>query len=161
MGIAKNFFQRRFGKLNVNKSGNGYKLNIDYSVLGKKIDKAQDALDAVIWDDMKKLMPIDSGQLIARTEMLNKATRGEVYIYDNSLPYAHYQYEGKLYVDPVYKVGAFYNPNYGFWSRPGVKKEKTDIPLQYQNFYAQPHWDEVAKSRYGAKWLETARKAIK
>lgn len=37
-------------------------------------------------------------------------------------PYARYQYYGKLYVDPVYLKGAFYSPNYGFWSRPGIKK---------------------------------------
>ncbi len=45
--------------------------------------------------------------------------------------YAHYQWEGKLYVDPITKKGAFYSPTYGFWSRPGVNKEKTDRDLNY------------------------------
>ena len=39
-------------------------------------------------------------------------------------PYAHYQYTGKLYVDPDYNIGAFYSPKYGFWSRRDVKKIK-------------------------------------
>jgi len=37
-------------------------------------------------------------------------------------PDAEYHYEGKLMVDPFTLKGAFYNPNYGFWSRPGTQK---------------------------------------
>lgn len=47
-------------------------------------------------------------------------------------PYAHYQYHGVLYVDPVYKKGCFYNPKTGHvWSRPGVKKIPSDRALSY------------------------------
>lgn len=35
---------------------------------------------------------------------------------------ANYLYEGKLMVDPFTKKGAFFNPNYGFWSRPNTQK---------------------------------------
>ena len=38
-------------------------------------------------------------------------------------PYAHYQWEGKLYVDPITKKGAFTNGEGLFWSRPGVAKK--------------------------------------
>ena len=55
------------------------------------------------------------------------------------MPYAHYQYIGKLYVDPITKKGAFYDDDYGYWSRPGVKKEKTEVDLK-QNGY--PYWDK-------------------
>lgn len=41
-------------------------------------------------------------------------------------PYAHYQWEGKLYVDPITKKGAFTNGEGLFWSRPGVAKKPTD-----------------------------------
>lgn len=63
------------------------------------------------------------------------------------VPYAHYVYTGIKYVDPVYKVGAFYSPTYGFWSRPGVKKEPTETPLVYQhkNPYSTDHWDLKAE----------------
>ena len=37
-------------------------------------------------------------------------------------PDAHYLYEGKLMVDPITHKGAFFNPNYGFWSRPNTPK---------------------------------------
>ena len=57
-------------------------------------------------------------------------------------PYAHYHYIGKLYVDPKYKKGAFYNENYGYWSRKDVKKEATDINLNYSKTGAGPYWDK-------------------
>ena len=62
-------------------------------------------------------------------------------------PYSAYQYYGELYVDPVYNVGAFFNADYGFWSRPGVKKVPSGKPLNYQknNPYSTDHWDEKAE----------------
>lgn len=60
-------------------------------------------------------------------------------------PYARYLWKGKLMVDPITKKGAFYDPMYGFWSRPGVQKELTDRPLQFQG----------APLR-GSKWVERA-----
>lgn len=55
------------------------------------------------------------------------------------MPYAHYQYIGKLYVDPITKKGAFYSEDYGFWSRPGVKKERTETDLVHTNGFS--YWD--------------------
>lgn len=57
-------------------------------------------------------------------------------------PYAHYQYIGKLYVDPKTKKGAFYNEDYGFWSRKGIKKEPTDKDLHYSKPGTGPYWDK-------------------
>jgi len=37
-------------------------------------------------------------------------------------PDANYLYEGKLMVDPITLKGAFFSPNYGFWSRPKTQK---------------------------------------
>ena len=62
-------------------------------------------------------------------------------------PYAHYQWMGKLYVDSITLKGAFYDPDYGFWSRPGVSKIPTGIPLNYskeQNPLATSHWEVPA-----------------
>ena len=66
-------------------------------------------------------------------------------------PYAHYQWEGKLYVDPITNKGAFYDPDYGFWSRPGVTKIPTDIPMNYskeQNPLATSHWEVPAEEAF-------------
>lgn len=61
-------------------------------------------------------------------------------------PYAHYQYIGKLYVDPEYKKGAFYNENYGFWSRKGIAKVPTNTDLKYKKAGTGPYWDKQMKS---------------
>lgn len=46
------------------------------------------------------------------------------------MPYAHYQYVGKLYIDPVTRSA---------WARKGTKKVPTNIDL-VQNGY--PYWDK-------------------
>ena len=66
-------------------------------------------------------------------------------------PYAHYQWMGNLYVDPITLKGAFYDPDYGFWSRPGVSKIPTGIPLNYskeQNPLATSHWEVPAYNAF-------------
>lgn len=47
-------------------------------------------------------------------------------------PYARYHWYGKKMVDPEYGIGAFYSKDYGYWSRPGVKKQLTDVDLNYR-----------------------------
>lgn len=54
-----------------------------------------------------------------RGVIATKLGEGKV-IWDS--PDANYLYEGKLMVDPITLKGAFFNPNYGFWSRPGTEK---------------------------------------
>lgn len=86
---------------------------------------------------MEQYVPMDTGTLAQGYE-----TKPWKITYTQ--PYAHYLYEGKLYVDPVYKKGAFYDKEYGFWSRPGVEKEPTDIDLNIskeKHPNAQPKWD--------------------
>lgn len=50
-------------------------------------------------------------------------------------PYAHYQHEGELYVDP--DTGS---P----WAKAGATKVPTGIPLNHTNGYS--HWDEIMMS---------------
>lgn len=57
-------------------------------------------------------------------------------------PHAHYIFNGKLYVDPITGKGAFYSPEFGFWSRPNTKKVATDIPLNYHTPGTGSHWDK-------------------
>lgn len=85
--------------------------------------------------------PYDTGTLIQNVKKLPFALHYKE-------PYAHYIYMGEVYVDPVYKVGGFYNESYGWWSRPGV--EKVPSGRQFAKFNtnhnpkATDHWDEVA-----------------
>ena len=162
MNVVADFFKRLFGKKINIKQGN-VSFTLDLSYTGAKLDKAQAALDAQVWSDMKQYMPYDSGTLIEQTERLNNSLHGEVYYYDPSLPYAHYQYEGLLYVEPepYPQVGGFYNPSYGWWSIPGVTKVPTDIPLKYTSPTAVAHWGEVAYNNHHKQWVAVAKAACK
>jgi len=57
-------------------------------------------------------------------------------------PYAHYQYIGKLYVDPKYKKGAFYSEDYEYWSRPGITKVSTQKDLVHHTPGTGSYWDK-------------------
>lgn len=161
MAIKKNFFKELFGSIKYQKNGPGYSIDVSFERMGEKLDRAQDALDAQVWSDIQKYMPMRTGALIAETDILNKTVRGEVYLYPPDSDYGHYQYEGIKYVDPEYGIGAFYDPDYGFWSRPGVQKIPSNEPLFYTRDTAEAHWDEVAYERHGREWLRVARRAVR
>lgn len=72
---------------------------------------------------MDKYVPYDTGML--RTNV-SKTT--DTITYES--PYAHYQYIGTLYVMGNGK-GAYYDPDYGFWSKPGVAKSPSEKSLIY------------------------------
>lgn len=72
-------------------------------------------------------VPFSSGPL-KNTARITADMDGIVY----NQPYARVHWYGKLMVDPVTKKGAFYSPEFGFWSRPKVKKELSDRDMEYQ-----------------------------
>ena len=83
-----------------------------------------------------------------RTGNLERNVRYKPWEIEYMSPYAHYQYAGDLYVDPLYKVGGF-TPDGGvtFFSRPGVKKLNSGKPLNYSkehNPKATREWDKAA-----------------
>lgn len=67
-------------------------------------------------------------------------------------PYAHYQWEGEKYVDPIYNVGGFHNADFSvWWSRPGVTKIPSGELLNYskeQNPLATSHWEQPAYNAF-------------
>ena len=101
------------------------------------------------------IVPFRSGMLKQSGHVENN---GECIVWNQ--PYARYQYYGMLMVDPQYKKGAMFNPDYGFWSRPGVQKELTDKPLEY-NGQGESHWFDKAMQNGGReKLIEVARKEV-
>lgn len=100
---------------------------------------------------MDKYVPMDEGTL-AETVVVNSTTTSNVttdeIIYDT--PYAHYMYEGVVYVDPVYGVAAFpiidkEGNLQGFYSRKNVTKIPSSRQIDYsdeKHTEAGPHWDK-------------------
>lgn len=161
MGISATHHKDNFSQVNMDRVGQNYELHIHLDGLGERLDLAQAALDAQVWADAQNYMPIDTGNLRMQTNMINVNLRGEVYMYPPELSYGHYQYEGEKYVDPVYGVGAFYSPTYGFWSRPNVTKIPSGMPLIYKNPMAEMHWAEAAYRDHIGEWIDIVKSFVR
>lgn len=70
---------------------------------------------------MAPYVPADNLVLQQRVNITTEKDRGQIHYLS---PYAHYQWEGVLYVDPKAEKGAFTNGEGLFWSRPGVAKNQ-------------------------------------
>lgn len=79
--------------------------------------KVQKFIDGFVFDHSEPYLP--GYHLYRDSKNANKPGSGQV-IWNT--PDANYLYEGKLMVDPITLKGAFFNPNYGFWSRPNTPK---------------------------------------
>lgn len=91
--------------------------------------RTQKVIDSSFMNYLDKYMPMDTGELINSMYASTRVGSGEINI---NKPYAHYQHEGELYVDPKYKKGALHDPITGrFWSRPNVKKVPGGNKLNY------------------------------
>jgi len=105
---------------------------------------AQTAWDEIVFDGSTDYMPMVTGTFINLSRASTDFGSGEL-TYPG--PHGNYLWEGILYVDPDYGKGAFYNPDFGFWSRPGVSKVPTSKPLKYNN---------EANEKAGSRWVEKA-----
>lgn len=103
---------------------------------------------------MDKYVPFDEGNL------------AKYYIVGNEIhydqPYAHYMYEGQVYVDPEYGTGAFPIKDKdgnlkGFYSRKGVAKVPSGRNINYNkggHTYAGPRWNERMWSAENGEVIE-------
>lgn len=103
-----------------------------YGLDGGRTQKVIDSQFMAYLDDY---MPMgdrtgnDNKGMITMMHNSTKVGAGEINI---NVPYAHYQHEGELYVDPKTGKGAFYDKNSGrFWSRPDIKKVPSGKKLNY------------------------------
>lgn len=142
--MKKNYFTNLFKKAKIDIDKSGISVHIDVTRFGKKLDAGQDAMKEQLVQDMLKYVPTGSTMALYNDIKTFNETNGErdvVYAFNpNGVPYGHYQHEGVMYADPITGKGAFYSPEYGFWSRPGVPKEKTTRLLNYSNPDARRDW---------------------
>jgi len=105
--------------------------------------RVQKFIDNECIKQMDPYTPNRDGFLIGAARIGTVIGSGEIV---QSTPYARYQYYGEKYVDPVYNIGAFHDPKTGrFWSRPGVAKIPSGIPLKYS---------KAKNAKAGARWFE-------
>lgn len=119
------------------------KVDIDPAKFASRLERANHALANEVMKDTDKFVPFLTGTLknSARVD-------GDTITYPG--PYAHYQWEGVVYVDP--KTGAAGIPTRtGFFSRPGVTKVPSGRKLTY-HMQGQDHWIEPSKAANMDKW---------
>ncbi|MEM5781253.1 MAG: minor capsid protein, partial [Lawsonibacter sp.] len=117
------------------------------------LNRAQKWLDNEILKDSAPYVPRITGALEHSGIAGTVIGSGEI-VYNS--PYARYQYYGKVMVDPKTGKAAMYSPDYGFWSRPGVKKVKTNRNLRFSttaHSKACRKWFEAAKAVNKNKWI--------
>lgn len=152
MKMPKNFFANLFTKANIKINRSNHTVRVDFTRWGKKHDKAQDAMKSQLLQCMLLYVPTGDTMALRNDIKTFNETNGErdtVYAYNpNGVPYGHYQNEGVLYVDPYTGKGAFYDPEYGYWSRPGVAKVKTTELLHYSNPNARRDWLNYAADHH-------------
>lgn len=117
--------------------------------------RTQKVIDTSFIRYMRLKMPQDSGLMIANTR---NPEGGLVTV---ETPYAHYMNEGIKYVDPITGKGAFFNENYGFWSRPNTKKVPNGESLNYHGGTDRgAHFVERTASENFDDILDEAQKEI-
>lgn len=75
-------------------------------------------------------------------------------------PDAHYLFNGILYVDPKYEKGAFFNSDYGFWSRPGITKIPSERQLKYHAPGTGAHWDKLMWTSKGEEVIANVQRFV-
>lgn len=92
---------------------------------------------------MDPYVPADNLVLTQNIDITADNEKGAIHYLS---PYAHYQWEGELYVDPKTGKGAYTDGEGQFWSRSGIAKVPSGRPLQYSDFrhpLATSHWDKA------------------
>lgn len=119
----------------------------------EKGGRVQQAIDSEILRVCDPYIPKDEGNLIESGIENTKIGSGEIAWPG---PYAHYLYEGIVYVDPVTKCAGFLTDE-GWKSRKGVTKVPSERKLQYQGESIRgDHWFDRAMQDGGLEQVEKA-----
>lgn len=122
------------------------KTDIDLADISKKIEKADELLAVqVVKDTEKEFLPMLNHQLANGT----RVSGGKI-IYPG--PYAHYLWEGTVYVDPVSGAAGFKLKDGSWASRRGVTKIPSGRSLVFSRASARDHWTDHAKEKYMDRW---------
>lgn len=101
-------------------------------------------------NECKRLMdPYVPADNLVLAQNVRVGVEGDAGVVEYLSPYAHYQYEGVLYVDPLDNVGGYFIEGVGWRSRAGRAKKPSGRKLNYSKFrhpLATSHWDRAMLS---------------
>ena len=126
-------------------------IDISFRKLKSNYDKAQRLLNMQVTADCDPYVPMRQGGL-ANSVRYPDGIEGGVIEYDS--PYAHYMYEGELYLAE----------NGSSWAKKYEKKYPSGKALNYSTYahaQATDHWFEVAKREHKQDWIDLVRRQFK
>ena len=122
------------------------KVEINDAKLKARVDRANEILAVqVMKDTEKEFLPMLNHQLANGTRVID----GTI-VYPG--PYAHYLWEGEVYVDPMSGAAGFKLKDGSWASRRGVTKIPSGRSLVFTRATARDHWTDHAKERYMNRW---------
>lgn len=113
--------------------------------LDKNIMEAQKLLNMQVAADCDILIPFRQGALRGSQYYPQGIYGGEIAW---NVPYAHYQYEGELYLT---KEGRS-------WADAGERKYPTGEPLEQHAKGTTDHWFEKAKEQHKKQWIDLVKR---
>lgn len=129
-------FNKTVGSVNI-------KLNTDK--LDRNIREAQKKLNMQIAADCDSIIPFQQGALRGSLRYTDGVYGGEM---SWNTPYAHYQYEGDLYLTEDGRSFAHKNE----------RKFSTGTPLEYHTSGTSDHWFEKAKEQNEKQWIDLVKR---
>lgn len=130
-------------------------VKVDVSRLSKHLDEAQTYLEHQVIADTSRFVPFNGGNLRGSVYS-GVSANGDHYVAWNT-PYAHYQYEGVLYVNPKHNASCFIDAKGDLHGFKGPRVP-TGRHLTYHAEGTGDHWFTSAKRLYGEEWVRATKK---
>lgn len=129
-------------------------VTIDVSRFARNIDAAEYWLANEILQNSNDFVPFKNGTLRQSGRVIQT---DDGYRVEWSTPYAHYQYEGTVYINPEHGASGWQD-QYGQWHGWKGPKVPTERKLVYHTAGTTDHWTKAAKDAYLSHWINGARK---
>jgi len=163
--MKNNHFKNLFKRASIKINESSVSVSIDVTRFGEKLDSSQNAMKEQLIQSMLQYVPTgETRALYNDIKRFNESNeeRDAVYAFNpNGVPYGHYQWEGIMYADPKTGKGAFYTPEYGFWSRSDTEKVPTTRLLSYSNPQAKRDWLRYAAEHHKDDVVKAAKEGFK
>lgn len=131
--------------MKINKTIGNVGIKIDTGRLETNMREAQKALNMQVSADCDTLIPFQQGALRGSQRYPQGIYGGEI---SWDTPYAHYQYEGELYLT---KDGRS-------WANKNERKYPAGVPLKQHTPGTYDHWFERTKEQNKDQWLELVKR---
>ena len=129
-------------------------INISLARFRRNLPEAQRWLTSQVAADCTNFIPFRNGTLRSSVMFPEGLDGGQI---EWNTPYAHYMYEGEVYINPKHNASGFIGAD-GMWHGWKGKKVPSGKPLSYYTAGTGDHWFDRAYEAYGDSWIEGVKK---